>query len=548
MTPTRLHFNKPQLRSMIIGAPNEVFVAGRATGKTEGVLAPKTSNVYFKTMPRGTGVFLGATYNQLLTRTIPGLMYGWEKLGYIRNVHYHIGTKPPEKWIKTWNWRGPYRPPISYQYFVSWWNSAGGHLVSQDRQGSANGITIDWIIGDEAKLLNAERYRTELIPANRGYIPEFTGNPYHHGITLTTDMPVGTAGRWILEYVDKVDREKINDIWKIQTVRYQLRHLLSNEKRKTYQDELKKQIAVLDDELQDLRRQLLYYHEASTIDNIHALGIEYIKQQLRDTTPFHFDTQILNIKPMKLEDGFYPDFDEEKHGYFAADNDYLDNLEYDFAKIAAIDCRRDSDINANMPIHISMDYNRRIHPMVVAQVYSDEIRVLKGVHSMYPAKLKECIDMFLEYYRPHKRKFIYYWYDHTAVGDQHETRICDDVIRLLRKGGWSVKGMYIGKSTTHESRYRMFGHLLKESGKYNKKLTVNRENCDKLILSIYQAQAEQKKDGYGKDKSTERDKNFPADEATHYSEALDTLCTGILESKLPYSNESKGGGGMTMTA
>jgi hypothetical protein len=531
---------------MVINAPSETVIAGRATGKTEGILAPKVANTYFRTMPRGTGVFLGATYNQILTRTLPGMVYGLEKLGYIQNIHYLIGNKPTEKFIKRWNWKGPYRPPFEFKYFFSWWNGAGAHLVSQDRQGSANGITIDWIIGDEAKLLNSTRYQTELAPANRGLIPEFQGNPYHHGVTFTTDMPVGTAGRWLLEHAEKMNRDAINEIWRIQVVRFQLKYLLKKEKRETYKKELSKQIAVLDEELTDLRMGLLYYHEASTLDNIHALGLEWIKQQMRDTTPFQFDTQILNLKPLKLEDGFYPDFDEEHHGYFGADNDYLDNLEYDFDKILTIDCRRDKDLDPMRPLHIALDYNRRIHPMVVGQVYPDEIRVVNGLHSMYPNKLKQVIDLFIEYYKPHKRKFVYYWYDHTAVADQHETRICDDVMKQLRKAGWVVKDQYTGKTPGHEVKYRMFGHLLSEKGKYPKVLRMNRENCDKLILSLYQAQAEQRKDGYGKNKKSEADPNFPADESTHYSEALDTLIYGILESKVPYGIEAQATGGMVM--
>lgn len=123
-------------------------------------------------------------------------------------------------------------------------------------------------------------------------------------------MPVGTAGRWILDRVNKMDHGKVNDIWKLQVVRYQLSYLLKKETRKTFREELSKQIEVVDDEINDLRKGLLYYHEASTLDNIHALGLDYIKQQLRDTSAFQFDTQILNLRPLKLEDGFYPDFDE----------------------------------------------------------------------------------------------------------------------------------------------------------------------------------------------------------------------------------------------
>jgi hypothetical protein len=103
--------------------------------------------------------------------------------------------------------------------------------------------------------------------------------------------------------------------------------------------------------------------------------------------------------------------------------------------------------------------------------------------------------------------------------------------------------MYIGQQPGHEKRYRMWGDLLTESGKYNKKFTINRENCEKEILAINQAKAEQRKNGFGKDKKSESDENFAADESIHYADALDTWVFGVLESKLPYGTESKGGGG-----
>ena len=285
---------------MAIGAPSEIVVAGRATGKTTGILAPKSANSYFGTMPRGTGVILSATFTQAFSRTLKELVRGWQMFDYVYDHHFIIGKRPTEKWKKMWRWKEPYAPPMDYKYVVSWYNGAVAQIISQERPGSSNGMSIDWIIGDELKYINEEKLKTELLPANRGIIPAFADNPYHHGMTFTTDMPVGSAGRWILDFADKMDVEKINQIWEIQLARFKLLHLFKNETRKTFQAELTKQIAVLDEELNDLRRGLLFYHEASTLDNIHALGIDFIKQQLRNTSPFQFDTQILNLRPHEI--------------------------------------------------------------------------------------------------------------------------------------------------------------------------------------------------------------------------------------------------------
>ncbi|MEP7111196.1 MAG: hypothetical protein ABI760_24585 [Ferruginibacter sp.] len=534
----RIHYNKPQLRSMIIGAPTEVLIAGRGTGKTIGVLAPKSAQSYFKTMPRGTGVILNATFTQAFTRTLKELIRGWQMIGYVMDHHFLVGTRPSEKWKKKWNWQGPFAPPLDYKYFISWYNGAVAQIVSQERVGSSNGISIDWIIGDEAKLLNEVKLKTELLPANRGIIPAFAGNPYHHGMTLTSDMPIGTAGRWLLDKINDMDQAAVNDIWKLQVAKFQLANLYYPKTNAADRKEIDKQIIIIDEEINSIRKGLLYYHEASTLDNIHALGVDYIKQQIRDTSTFQFDTQILNLRPLRLEDGFYPDFDENFHGYFAEDEQYFDNRIIDPFN-ANLDCRKDKDLNTNGPIHIALDYNRRIHPLVVVQDNGREIRAVNGLHSLYPEKLKEALKQFNTYYKTHKRKLIYYWYDHTAVGGENETEKCQDVIEALEKENWIVIPMYIGKAPGHETKYRMYGHFLTEDGKYDKVLRINRENCKSLILSVGMSAAEQRKDGFGKDKKSEHDPNFPAEESTHYSDALDMIIWGMLESNLDYGVESK---------
>lgn len=541
----QIHFNVPQLRSLLIGAPNEYLIAGRGTGKSEGVLAPKTATCYFDTMPRSAGVIVGATYNQLLTRTLPALIAGWEKIGYRMGIHYLIGKTPSAKWIKQWEWEGPYRPPLKYEYFISWWNGAGAHLVSQDRQGNSNGMSIDWIGGDEAKLLNRDRLKTDLIPANRGIIPAFNENPYHHGMTLITDMPIGTAGRWILDMESQMDKAKVKSIIDCSSCIYKLRDWQAKATKKEAA-EIEKQIKVFMDEIMDLRHNLLLFHEASTLENIHALGLDFIKQMLRENTRFQFDTQILNLRPLKIEDGFYPDFNEEMHGYFNVNNSYLEKFEYDFEALKDINCLRDGDRDDDRPLHIAIDYNRRIHPMVVAQDRGNTIQFIKGLHSLYPKKLKDVLNQFIEYYKPHKRKFVYYWFDHTATGEQHETAIYQEVVSTLSAAGWIVEEMYTGKAPNHEAKYRMWGHLLQEDGIYNKKWRINRENCSKLIISMCLAQAEKRLAGFGKNKKSEHDENFPAEESTHYSDAGDMIIQGMLESGLLYSNERITDGGIIM--
>lgn len=536
----KLHLNKPQLRSVMMGAPIEVCVFGRATGKTVGPLAIKSSTCYLGTMPRGTGAIINATFTQAYTRTLKELIRGWQMYGLIYDHHFIVGRRPSEKWIKMWNWKGPFAPPLDYKHFICWYNGAVGQLLSQDRIGSANGISVDWIIGDEIKLLNEDRLKSELFPANRGIIPDFANNPYHHGYTFTTDMPIGAKGQWILEMEKKMDKTKVAKVWKIQAAIFLLKKNYKKA-RGAQRTSIANSIALLNEELMNVRQGLLYYHEASTLDNIDALGVDFIRQQMRDTSSFMFDTQILNLKPLRLEDGFYPDFDEDVHGYFAEDASYFDRTSIDYLN-PVVTCLKDSDLDLNKSLHIALDYNRRIHPLIVAQDVANEIKILNGLHSLYPEKLKKVVQMFIDYYKPHKKKFVYFWYDHTAVGDDNETMKSQEVVMQLRKAGWIVKEMYTGKAPGHESKYRMFGHLFNDDGYYNKTMSFNRENCKNLITSIQKAEAEQRKDGFGKDKRSEHNPKIPAEDSTHYSDAFDQLAYGLLESRIIYHEPSVTGG------
>ena len=543
MQQTPVHFNIPQIRSMIVNAPEEWGVMARGTGKTKGIIAPKSIR-YMDMMPRCVGVFVAATFQQLLTRTLPPVVAGWERLGYKHGVHFLIGQKPPQKWKDMWNWQGPYHLPFNYEYFISWWNGAGIQLISQDRAGSSNGVSIDWIMGDEAKLLHEKRLKEELFPANRGIYRELVNNPHHHGKTFTTDMPVGTAGRWILKKEEEMDRNRLAAIVTMQKRIYDLQQHANTTREVRLQESLMKQIGECEKVLNVFRKNFVYYHEATAIDNIHALGIDYIKEEMRSLSKFEFSTSIMNVRPYKIEDGFYPSLDEDKHGYFAYDYHQHENIGYNFELLQQLnDCRKDADLIKGEALHIALDYNRRIWPIVTAQPVAGatgtmEMRTLSAKHVLFPQSLDAALDVWSNYYKPHNNDVVYFWYDHTALTETRAT-IKSDIVDGLRKRGWVVIEMYIGKTLEHERRYGLADDLLREDGKVDWKVTFNRDNCKYLLLSMYQTMAEERHNGYGKNKKPERDAKFPAEEAPHFGDAWDTLMYGLVYSGMQYGNNKR---------
>src|SRR5690606_748277 len=76
----QMWFNKPQQMSMLTLGKEQDGVWGRGTGKAQGPIAYRTSHAA-NMMPRGATGIIGATYMQLLDRTLPPLMKAWEKFG-----------------------------------------------------------------------------------------------------------------------------------------------------------------------------------------------------------------------------------------------------------------------------------------------------------------------------------------------------------------------------------------------------------------------------------------------------------------------------------
>lgn len=524
-----LHLNRPQIKSLLVQAHEEYDVLGRGTGKTEGIIAPRSAHD-FHSMPRSSGVFLGSTYQQLLTRTLPPLFAGWERMGYKKDIHYFIGKKPP----KSWKWEMPYVCPISSDYYVHWYTGAGAHLVSQDRPGSANGMSIDWIKGDEAKLLNKERLDADLIPTNRGNRQYFGHLPEHHSLLFCTDMPTSTSGKWILDKREDMDQEQINLIIAIRIHIIKLEEE-SRSANKTNQKRLIKEINKFNEELRQLRFNSVLYQEASTFENIDVVGLDYIKQMKRTLSPIEFRAAILGERITKVDGGFYAWLDiENKHGYDSYDYTYIDGLQLDFNALSKIDCRQDGDVNRVQPLDIALDYGSSINCIVTGQEHGDEFRFLSSMHILKPEIIPKLVHNWCDYYEYHRNKEVNYYYDHTAKGTDgmRTTGYHEEVERILISRGWKVNMIDIGQAPGHHGKYLLWAIAGSEEDSRIKKVRFNKTNCKYLIISMDQAQVKEGKNGFEKQKKDEQNKKIAQEETTHHSDAADTLYFGKYASSL----------------
>lgn len=525
MSNRLIHNNKPQLETQIVNAQDLIAIMGRGLGKSEHIIAPR-AYTQMASMPRcGIGM-LGASYMQLLDRTLPPMLKTWNDWGLRKDVDYWIRRMPPKEYgpimpywspevadhalfLRTWTWHNyKYRPSIEV-----------AHLIGQDRPGTSNSKSLDGVIGDEAKLLKWDRVENETFLANRGNEAYFGHSPYHHGICFTTDMP---AEKTILDKLlnfEKMalDEDNLHRIDLIKSLQFEI--YLERNKSVPNLDKIKK----YQFQIYQLRKYTVQFLEASTLLNAEVLGMEFIRKLKRTLPDFIFRLAILNLRPNAVEYGFYPDLFDS---HFTYENDYsiIDGWEPDQNRPK--DCRKDADLLRNQPLIATNDWGARINTLVVGQKRLSELRVQNAMYVLHPSTLPELAKDFDEYYRFMPHRDVIVPFDHTGTGLYPNSKLSniDSWCDALHKRGWNVQRVYIGETPDPMQRHVLSRYCLRGGHPDYIDVSFNAENCQYLKTSMQLCAIDDKNPtGWKKDKSMEKDKEADQREAPHFSDAYDTL-------------------------
>ena len=533
MKNKQVYFNNPQRLTQLIGANTTVIVAGRRTGKTDSIAAPFVLR-NMQRMPGSTGAIVVPTFKHGLTNTIPGLFAAFERWGFKKGVHYIIGRRPPKGFAK------PITEPADWEHVVSFYNGSIAVIVSQDRPGSSNSLTLSWVLVDEAKFIDYQKLKDETLPANGGIKSHFGKHSYNHALMILSDMPQTQKGSWFLHYKEKMDVELIETIkgtiYEIWKTKDRIRKLkAASQPVPAY---LKSYLRRLDTNLNKMRSVAVYYKEYSSIENLQLLGENYIKQMKRDLTPKTFLTSILSRQLGISKDGFYSSM-REKHKYNASDFEYLDSLGYDF-DASQLDARADKDVNTLAPICIGMDYNANINWIVAGQADGRRLNVIKSFFVKFERKIPALIEDFCNYYSSHECKTVIYYYDATALGSNYAVNNQDYhwvVCHEFQRHGWDVIDIYLGNPMKHDEKYLLINQAF--AGKQRLMPFFNRQNNDDLILAIQSAGVSRGRNGFRKDKGGEKLEETEENQLEHRTDgtdAFDTLFIGC--EKFPYRNDT----------
>ncbi len=522
-----VYFNKPQRLTQLIGANTTVIVAGRRTGKTDSIASPF---VYrnMQRMPGSTGGIVVPTFKHGLTNTIPGLLAAWRRWGLLPGVHYVVGRRPPK------SFGSAIIEPTDYEHVISFYNGSRAVIISQDRPGSSNSLTLSWLLVDEAKFIDYEKLKDETLPANGGIKSYFGRHSFNHSIMILSDMPQTKKGSWFLHYKEKMDPELIAAIEALILRIYELKERVRDCRAKGMEPPTycQSRIRKLDRQLNQLRSVAVYYKEYSSIENLQLLGENYIKQMKRDLTPLTFQTSILCKQIGIAKDGFYSSM-RETHKYDASNFEYLDKVWQNIESgknIVVNSSGADKDVNPDAPICIGMDYNANINWIVAGQIAGRRLNVIKSFYVKFERKLPELIADFCHYYAEHRNKTVVFYYDATALGSNYAVNTQDFhwVIKTqFEERGWRVIDVYLGQPMRHDEKYLLINNAFK--GLQNLMPFFNRQNNDDLLLAIQTAGVSRGRLGFRKNKSGEKLAETEEDLLEHRTDgtdAFDTLFIG----------------------
>lgn len=462
MTAVRreLYYNEKQKQFLGARQKTRVLIGGRGFGKSHVLGLSQFAKA--GAMPRSKGILASTTYSQLLTKTWPAIAASWESCGLREGVHYVMGVQPPKHFKRALS------PPKRFGNVITLMNGRTVDLLSMDRPELARGGSYDDADIDEAALLKHEHWSRIILPSIRGNRHRFAHTHWHQEVGFFTSLPWKASGYWILDYEEKA-KAKPDDY---------------------------------------------FYLEANAYDNIHILGEKGIERMREELTYLEFQIEVMNERTLKVEDAFYHAYDPEKHEYQPG---YL--YGEDKAGRDAVTGRK--DVDPKSLLDLSFDFSGWFNCMTVYQERPGlEERMVDSFHVKGDQKLSALVKNFCEAYRSHRFKYVRLWGEPRGH-DKNPTAgtIYQQLVRLFAAQGWKAEIMApAGQSGKHTERNHYMGSIMMEETRGYPHLRISCDACKDVIIALRSAQT--LPDGR-KDKSKEKERSFPQEHATHYTDTVD---------------------------
>lgn len=529
-------FNKMQRQAMAIGAHDEIIIGSRGTGKSEGIDARFILRNVWE-MPGSLGAMISPSYSKAWCNTLPAICKALAEWGYIQNIHYVVGHKASP----SMGFADPIRPIVGAEGWsnaIHFWNGTVMVILSFNQAMSANSMSIDWVLGPEAKFLSYDKIKNEVNPANRGNNQYFGHCPHHHSTCYSTDMPTTGLGKWILEKKAEMSTPHIELIMSLYRE-------LQAYKRKPLTDHTLRMINSLTRDL-DLARKFqppvipepgkkreytVFFGEYDIFDNLEVVGEDYIWKMKRESPDWVWRTAFLNQQLFKITNGFYSALEENIHFYIPQDSGRLSALGSNWKELQKSGCLGDGDLDFSKELHVAFDANAAICTAVVGQKDGNTMRVLKSFYVKTPSKMSDLVKMICDYYRPKLKHDIVFYYDHTFVWEDAKSNdsYASIIERTFVENNYTVEMVYVGQAPQHEWKHIQIDRNLKGDPDFLW-IQINLHQNEFLKIAMEQTGVRQGKNGFEKNKNPEKTDDTPDnpdEHKTHVTDAFDTLWYGM---------------------
>ena len=418
-------------------------------------------------LPRGKFFLAGATFSQILTKTLPGLLQSWEDLGWARDVDFVLWRRPAKGWIL------PFSPPEKFSNVISFKNGGCIELLSLDRPDLSRGGSYDGGDIDEAALLNQEDWMQIILPSVRGNVQHFF-SWLHQNVCMYSSVPRKPSGYWLLEYEQKsVD----------------------------FPDEY-------------------FWLEGNAYDNIEILTEKGIERMRREMKHLEFEMEVMNRRIQRAERAFYSKFDPSRHTK-------VFHYDYTFNDVGHV-VKGYKDLNKNAPIDVSFDFGGWFTCCTVSQ-YDPKAHVERFYKEFFrdgEDMLRPIISELCHHFEANGQKTkVAKVYGEPRGWDPRSDapRSYENVQKYFSDCGWGtdIKVKRGEKTDDHAFRFEFINDFFSED-KSKPRIEINEDGCPNLTIVL---QTTAIKADSTKDKSKETDRKYPQRLAPHLSDTFDyKLC------------------------
>lgn len=431
-------------------------------------------------MPKATGILVGETYQQILSRTLPSTKQGLAMFGLYEDIDYVVGKSG-----KFLGYEMPFQAPSRWDNIIHFSNGFILVMVSNDMPNAGRGLNSSFVASDESVLLDQERLYNNVQTTNRSTCGGlYEDKPLCNAEIYVSSVAMTQKGQWFPD----LEKLAIKEPWKCLFIK------------------------------------------ANAFANKHNLSKDYF-EKARDKAPSetHYNAEIKNIRPPKVTKGFYPALDPKKHYYrYAYDNVYLQNIGVN-ARKQDFNCIQDTDYMKSKPLTVCIDWGNII-TMTISQDQGERYRHLKTFYVESPKIIDDLIEeLFVPYYEPFKRwnNKIDFYYDRNGNNRTANSKLtfAEQAGTVFKKNGWKVNyKTRKHENPPHNEKFIVLNYLLRYGGTNGLPVVeINENNCQDLIISLENAPAKEGKqpNTIEKDKSSERSKTTPQQHATHFSDTFD---------------------------